>query len=162
MTIRHEMEADHAAVRELLLSAFPLPSEADAVERLRTDKDVALALVALIGDKLVGHLMLSPMRAPFPALGLAPVSVHPDHRNQGIGRRLVAEAVDLMRQGSWRAIFVVGDPAYYTRFGFDAELAAGFNSPYRGPYLMVMAMREEGLPRKTGKVAFARAFSVFE
>jgi len=162
LQVRDETEADHAAVRTLLLSAFPLPSEADLVERLREDGDVTLALVGYEGDLLVGHVMLSRLQAPFPALALAPVTVHPERRNQGIGRQLVAEAVARAQAGPWKGIFVVGDPDYYTRFGFDVGLATGFSSVYAGPYLMAMPLFGDALPVPSGRIDFAPAFAIFE
>lgn len=160
--VREETSADHAAIRSLLLSAFPLPSEANVVERLRADGEVVVALVALDGETLVGHVMASPMRAPFPALGLAPLCVHPERRNTGIGARLVAELVGRTRDRDWEAMFVVGDPDYYRRFGFDAQLAAGYACAYSGPYLMAMPLLPDGPSITFGNIAFAPAFAVFE
>lgn len=162
LKVREETTADHAAIRALLLAAFPLPSEAKVVERLRADRDVVLALVALDGDEVVGHLMLSPMQAPFPALGLAPLTVHAARRNTGIGRRLVAEAVARVGGREWEAMFVVGDPDYYKRFGFEHALAAGYRCAYSGPYLMAMPLVPGGPSITFGNIAFAPAFAVFE
>lgn len=162
LEIRQESAEDHGAIRELLLSAFPLPSEAGLVERLRADGDVVIALVALEDGALLGHVMLSPLSAPFPALALAPVTVHSQRRNEGIGRKLVAEALERVRGGGWQGVFVVGDPDYYARFGFDAKLASGFTSVYAGPYLMAMPLGGETLPCGSGAIAFAPAFASFE
>jgi len=162
LTVREETPADYAAIRALLLEAFPLPSEANLVERLRDEGDVVLALVAFDGDALVGHVMLSPMRAPFPALGLAPLTVHAGRRNQGIGAHLVAEAVERVRGGAWEAMFVVGDPEYYARFGFSAEAAAGYKCAYSGPHFMAMPLDPLGPSVTFGNVAFAPAFAIFE
>jgi putative acetyltransferase len=81
------------------------------------------------------------MRAPFRALGLAPVSVLPDRQRSGIGSALI-----------------LGSPAFYRRFGFDPDLARGFQSPYAGPYLMALPLRG-ALPATSGAVAYAPAFA---
>ncbi len=69
----------------------------------------------------MGHLMLSPitingMEGPW--LGLAPVAVHPDWQGQGIGSDLVREGLDTALEMDWKAVVVLGDPTYYSRFGF--------------------------------------------
>lgn len=103
--------------------------------RLRDDGDAILSLVAVQDAAIVGHVMLSPMSAPFRALGLAPLSVLPRWQRQGVGTALLQAAIGKARDGGWSAVFVLGDPAYYRRFGFRADLAAGFTSPYAGPHL---------------------------
>jgi len=49
---------------------------------------------------------------------------------------LATEGLKRDKAHGWEAIFVVGDPAYYQRFGFRADEAAAFASPYAGLYLM--------------------------
>lgn len=150
------------AIRALLLETFPGPAEADLVERLRCDGDIAFARAAMEGDAVVGHVVLSPMRAPMKALGLGPVATAPRHRRQGIGSRLIRDALGWAKQESWEAVFVLGEPGYYTRFGFDADAARGFASPYAGPYFMVLALQESQLAVRTGRVDYANAFRDLE
>ena len=54
---------------------------------------------------------------------------------------------------------MVGDPAYYRRFGFDVALAAGFASPYAGPYLMALCLAGKEFEIRTGRVDYAPAFA---
>ena len=117
-----------------------------------------LSLVA-VEDYVVGHVMLSRMQAPFKALGLAPVAVHADWRRQGIADRLVRAGLAQAKIDGWEGVFVLGDPAYYTRFGFDLALASGFQSPYAGPHFMALALQDIGLPESTGVVSYAPAFA---
>ena len=70
LIIRDERASDHPAIRAIHLAAFPTAAEADLVEQLRRDGDARVSLVGLAGDVVVGHVMGSLMRAPFPALGL--------------------------------------------------------------------------------------------
>ena len=127
--------------------------------QLRKDGDAVISLIAVEGGNVVGHVMFSRMSAPFRALGLAPVSVDPHWRNQGIAARLIEEGLKQAKATGWEGIFVVGDPAYYQRFGFSANAAEGFESPYAGPYLMVLALNEDGLPSRSGRIDYAPAFS---
>ncbi|MCC7427319.1 MAG: N-acetyltransferase [Alphaproteobacteria bacterium] len=150
-------------VRALLCAAFPTPAEADLVERLRRDGDAAVALVAAAGDgRVIGHVMLSRMAAPFRALGLGPVAVDAAHRRRGTGAALIGAALARARAGGWQGVFVLGDPAYYRRFGFTPEAAAGFDCAYAGPYLMALALGGGPLPVASGPVAYAPAFAALE
>jgi putative acetyltransferase len=158
MIVRHEKASDRAVVHALVQAAFGRSDEADLVDRLREAGSVVLSLVALDDNVIVGHILLTRMDAPFTALALAPLAVRPDHQRTGIGSRLVHAALDRVRAAGWQAVFVLGDPKYYGRFGFDPALARGFSSPYAGPYLMVLALTGK-LPVSAGAIAYARPFA---
>lgn len=158
MIIRPERSGDAAAIAALVEGAFASPGEARLIDRLRADGDVVMSLVAVEDGAIVGHALLSRMEAPFRALGLAPVSVAPDRQRRGIGAMLIRAALAEAASGEWEAVFVVGEPAYYRRFGFTTKEAAGFDSPYAGPYLMVHAL-DGTLPATQGAIAYAPAFS---
>jgi putative acetyltransferase len=158
VTVRPERADDIAAIDTVIVRAFGRDDEARLVAQLRRDGDATISLVAVAGDAVIGHVLLSPMAAPFRALGLAPVSVAPAHQKQGIGAALVNAAIGQARQDGWSAIFELGDPTYYGRFGFRADLAAGFSSPYAGPHFMVLPLAN-ALPVASGIVSYAAAFS---
>jgi putative acetyltransferase len=99
------------------------------------------------------------MNAPFPALALAPVSVIPNRQGNGIGSALIQGAVGCARTDAWGAIFVLGDPNYYKRFGFDPEGAEGFKCPYAGDHFMVLPL-SSSLPTTVGTLGHAPAFAV--
>lgn len=158
-SIRIENTADFGIIRDILLTSFPSSGEADLVEALRQAGDAAFALVAEAGGgEIVGHLVLSRMSAPFAALGLGPVAVSPQWRRQGIADRLIRHGLQLAKANGWQAVFVLGEPAYYQRFGFSATLAKGFQSPYAGPYLMACALADD-LPATSGRIDYAPAFN---
>ena len=159
MNIRTEQPADILAIREVVTAAFGQPLEADLVDRLRADGDSVISLVAEEEGRVVGHIMFSRLTAPFRALGLAPVSVAPDRQRAGTGSRLIRAGLERAAREGWQAVFVLGDPAFYRRFGFDANQASGFSSPYAGPHLMVLALGG-ALPAITGEIAYAPAFAV--
>lgn len=160
VTVRPERAGDDKAIDDVIVRAFGRHDEARLVAQLRRDGDAAISLVAVSGEAVIGHILLSPMSAPFRALGLAPLSVAPEHQRQGIGAALIDAAIVHARHGGWSAIFVLGDPVYYGRFGFRADLAAGFLSPYAGPHFMVLPL-EGPLSIASGPVAYATAFDSF-
>ena len=141
-----------------MTAAFGSAAEADLVDRLRADGDVAIALVAAEGGRIVGQILFSPLRAPFRALALAPVAVLPERQRQGIGSALIEAGLARATAAGWEGAFVLGEPAFYGRFGFEAGLAAGFQSPYGGPYLLARALAGP-LPARSGRIDHAAAFA---
>ena len=159
MDIRDEKYEDHHRVRALIEAAFGQSTEADLVDALRREGDAEIALVAIDGGEIVGHVMLSSMVAPARALGLAPVSVLPSYQGKGIGATLIQEGLRQAKARGWEAVFVVGRPEYYARFGFRTDIAKAFASPYAGPHFMALELVEGVLQGKCGKVAYAPAFA---
>ncbi|HMK89165.1 MAG TPA: N-acetyltransferase [Methylocystis sp.] len=159
MIIRREEPADISAIRQIVEAAFPTSAEARLVDRLRSDGEAVISMVAFESGVVVGHTMLSKMAAPFRALGLGPVAVVPDQQRKGIGGSLVRSALKEAEQEGWQGVFVLGDPALYRKFGFDPALASGFASPYAGPHLMALSFKGP-LPVATGKIDYAPAFAM--
>ena len=131
LIVRAEAPADHDAIRAVHESAFPTPQEADLVDALRVDDDLVLSLVALEDDAIVGHVAFSRMTVnsdtgDFPALALAPVGVIPEFQREGVGTALIENGLQLLAKKGEALVFVLGEPDYYGRFGFSAELASGF------------------------------------
>lgn len=157
MTVRPCDPGDAARVRALLTAAFPTAAEAELVERLRADGDVVIELVDEVGGALAGHVLFSKMEAPFRALALGPVAVAPERQRGGIGSALIRAGHDLAAADGWEAVFVLGDPAYYKRFGYSLEAAQDFDSVYAGPHFMVLGLTDD-LPR-SGRVDHAAAFA---
>jgi len=158
LKIRQEAPSDQEAIRALHICCFPTAAEADLVERLRREGDAVLSLVSEVGDCLTGHVLFSRMTAPFRALGLAPVAVFPEWRGLGMAARLIEAGLVAAADAGWEAVFVLGAPAYYGRFGFDAAAAQGFQSPYAGPYFMVRTLGPKR-PVSSGRVDYAKAFA---
>ena len=162
MEVRAELTSDHDVVRTVVEAAFGQPAEADLVDALRRDGDVEISLVAVEGDAVIGHILLSRMTAPVRALGLAPVSVLPGHQGKGVGSMLIQQSLMLAKADGWEAVFLLGDPAYYSRFGFHADTAEAFSSPYAGSYFMVLELAEGSLAGKAGDIGYPRAFAAME
>lgn len=141
------MQADRTAIRQIVAAAFGGDIEADLVDALRTDGDSSISLVAEDEGAIIGHVLFSPMEAPFRALGLGPVAVLPARQRSGVGGALIRAGIEEARRQGWQGIFVLGEPAFYRRFGFDPALAAGFDCVYAGPYLMALPLGET-LPQR--------------
>lgn len=161
MIIRDERPADAQPVHALVSAAFGRAEEAELVQALHRDGDAVISLLAEQDGALLGHVLLSRMSAPFPALALAPLSVAPARQGQGIGTALAREAVARAGERGFAAVFVLGDPAYYRRFGFDTEAAKGFSSPYAGEHLMALALQLP-LPAREGALEHAPAFAALD
>lgn len=157
VSVRPEASGDREAIDRLLRAAFPTSAEARLVERLCGDGDAVSSLVAVEAGDVVGHVLFSRLRAPASALALAPLAVRADRRRRGIGARLVEAGLDRAKREGWRAVVVLGDPAWYRRFGFRPEAVQGMASPYAGPALMGLALVPGGLngPRIEHAPAFA-------
>jgi putative acetyltransferase len=155
--IRDEKQADVDAIHELVAAAFQRADEAVLIDRLRSDEGCVISLVAVEGDEIIGHILFSRMTAPFRALGLGPVSVKPSRQRAGIGSLLIRTGLDRASGAGWRAVFVLGDPKFYGRFGFDPDLAGGFTCRYSGPHLMALALGRE-LPATEGVIEYTPAF----
>jgi putative acetyltransferase len=160
MIIRDENQADLDAVHELVASAFQRPDEAVLIDHLRSEGACVLSLVAVEGAEIVGHVLFSRLVAPFRALGLGPVAVEPNRQRRGIGSRLIRTGLDRARGAGWREVFVLGDPKFYSRFGFDPDLAGGFMCRYSGPHLMALSLGGD-LPTREGYIEYAAAFDSF-
>lgn len=161
MIVRDAQPTDFAAIRNLLAAAFGGVAEADLVEQLRCDGDASIELVAEDRGKIVGHILFSPVEAPMRALALAPVAVVPNCQHVGIGSALIEAGHALAREQGWQASFVLGEPGYYRRFGYDPVLAEPFISPYAGPYFMALEL-DPNVRLSGGAVGHARAFAALE
>jgi putative acetyltransferase len=159
MIIRLETPGDIAAIRVVEEAAFLQSAEADLVDDLRAAGDSVFSLIAVEGEIVTGHAMFSRLQAPFPALALGPVAVLPDRQRKGVGTRLIREGIARSEAAGWLGIFVLGDPAFYRRFGFDVRKASGFISPYAGPHWMALPLGGNELTVTAGSIEYARAFA---
>lgn len=172
IALHAERAGDRQAVLALIREAFSASErgydgEAELVDMLDADGDLAFSHVAENDGKIVGHIALSPMQAEaegeaIRALGLGPVAVLPEHQGQGIGCALIGAAHDWASKNSWQMIFLLGDPEYYARFGYSAAAARSFASPYAGPYWQAIILDDALTLSKMGKADYAPAFAASE
>ncbi|MCW3834991.1 GNAT family N-acetyltransferase [Sphingomonas canadensis] len=167
IAIRAATGGDVAAIDALLRRAFPAHDEARLVQQLCIDGDMVLTLVADDEETgaLAGMVAFSRMAAEIggkamAAVSLAPVAVDAAHRRQGVAEALIQAGLAHLRDAGATLCFVLGDPAYYGRFGFSAELARGFASPYAGDYLMALPLQDGAMPCGVrGEARHAAAFA---
>ena len=161
-TIRPERADDEIAIAALVALAFRGVRDSDGsepaiVERLRAAGALTLSLVAEESGDILGHVALSPVTIGDGTpgwFGLGPVAVTPGRRREGIGAGLVEAGMDRLRASSAQGCVVLGDPAYYRRFGFGADPRLSYPGP-PPPYFQ--ALRFAG-PGPSGKVAYHPAF----
>jgi predicted N-acetyltransferase YhbS len=165
VTIREAKFADIAAREILLDQAYGASRFAKASERLREGRVPAdgLSLVAVDRGRIVGtvrlwHVTAGPGRA---ALLLGPLAVDPAHRNRGIGSALMRRAIARARLAGHRAILLVGDAAYYGRFGFTAAATSELSMPgrYDRDRLLALELRLDALAGARGLIAATGAFA---
>jgi putative acetyltransferase len=159
--IRHARPADHPAIETLLQAAFGRPDEGGLVSRLRANQDVVFELVAEEAGEVVGHILFSRLWADRRELyaGLAPLAVLPERQKSGLGSALVKASLENAREFGCHGVLVLGDPAYYGRFGFSAETAREVGAPYRGLAAFQALALEDGAFTGPMSVSYPDAFA---
>lgn len=164
MRIRREESQDVQQIRAINIAAFGTKAEADIVDALRSKAADVISLVAADDGQLVGHIMFSPVRvvgaSDLHAMALAPMAVIPQRQRLGIGGALVREGLDECRRAGAGAVFVVGHPSYYPRFGFSLASRFGFQCEFEVPdeAFMVAELIPNVLAEHLGTVHFHEAF----
>jgi putative acetyltransferase len=133
VAIRVERAADKDAVFAVERAAFGQPDEARIVDAIRGTNDELASLVASLvgqdGGRIVGHVLYSRVRIAGAserfAAALGPVAVAPERQSQGIGGMLIRAGIERVRT-RFETIFVLGNPRYYARFGFELAAPYGF------------------------------------
>ncbi len=159
--VRAETADDIAGIRAVNLAAFPTPAEADLVDALRSQVTPWLSLVADDGG-IVGHILFTPVDlAGRPALALGPMAVLPRRQRSGIGEMLVRAGLELAHKEGYTLLFVLGHPAYYTRFGFKPAANYGISCEFECPpeAFMVAELSGGALRAVSGVVRYHPAFS---
>ncbi len=161
--IRPVREGEFPALSKVLTAAFGRPDEANLVAALHTSGNAAYELVAERERWIVGHILFSPVGIEHGddgrALGLAPLAVAPAFHGQGIGSALTRAALTTLATGPYRLVVVLGDPAYYHRFGFRSASAFGLDSAYAaGDDFMALALKPDGAAGYQGRVTYPAEF----
>ena len=165
VAIRMEQAGDIDSIGRVHRAAFPTAAESRLVEQLRRHGRLWLSLVAEDESGIIGHIAFSPVRIggsdePTPGVGLAPVAVLPDYQRQGIGSRLIREGLSACKQTGFSFVVVLGEPAYYRRFGFEPASRWGLGNEYGAEEaFMVMELQNGALPAGGGVVVYAPEFA---
>lgn len=164
MHVRPESDRDHNIVRRIHIVAFPTSAEAMLVDDLRVQAKPTLGLVAEEKGHLLGHIMFSPVQLrghpELKALGLAPMAVAPEAQGKGVGKALVKAGLESCRGQGADVVVVLGDPAYYGRFGFESASQYGLSCDFEAPEgaFMVLELAEGALADRSGRIRYHQAF----
>ncbi|RKU03229.1 N-acetyltransferase [Burkholderia sp. Nafp2/4-1b] len=169
VTLRDERASDVDAIGRVIVAAFAHAPEHGEFERrivdtLRVQRALSVSLVAERDERVIGHVAFSPVSiggAPAGShgwYGLAPLAVRPECQRQSIGAGLVRTGLDALRRLGARGCVVLGDPAYYARFGFvpSGELVFPDAPP---EYFLALAF-DANAPQPSGEVRYHDVFHV--
>jgi len=162
VTIRSAHPGDAMAIHAVHASSFPSLAEARLVELLRAAGHLRVSLVAEVAGAVVGHIAFSPVTVASraPGAGLAPVAVASLYRRRGIAAELVRTGLEACRAAGFGWAVVLGDPGYYSRFGFRPASEFGLFDEYGGgPAFQVMELIPGALPVQGGLVRYAPEFT---
>jgi len=100
------------------------------------------------GNRVVGHVLpaLGELDGR-PAIAIAPLCVEPDHQGRGVGSTLMEEALRRIEASGRPFVLLLGNPAYYARFGFEAAASHGIHYSSVGvdnPHFMVRRFGAQG------------------
>lgn len=163
--IRPERPGERDAIRSIHLAAFPGCTEAELVDRLQRDGDAMLSLVAEADGFVLGHVLFSPLRMNPPVAwlqgaGLAPMAVLPSHHGRGIGTRLALAGIEACRNEGLDYLVVLGDPGYYSRFGFQPASRLGLSDTWGGEdAFLALELKPGCLVGVDAQVQYAPAFA---
>lgn len=167
LAIRPEAPADEAAIEAVTRAAFLVhphsrQTEQFIIRELRAAGALSVSLVAEEGSRvvgrIVGHIAFSPVRLADGTpgwQGMGPVSVAPDRQRRGIGSALVEAGLARLRELGAQGCLLVGDPAFYGRFGF----AQATGLELEGVPAEVFLALSFGPSLPTGRVDFHPAFA---
>lgn len=152
MEIRQAREGDFPAIYALVRAAFATARVSDGTEqdfvlelRRRDTYRPELELVAEEDGALAGHILLTEQPVPggpegLRGLLLAPLCVRLEDRGRGLGGRLIRAGARRGTELGYNALFLVGDPEYYGRYGFENAAALGFTNETGVPDQFVLAL----------------------
>jgi predicted N-acetyltransferase YhbS len=167
LIIRSEKPSEFRLIYDLVKVAFQTAQvsngqEQDFVNRLRAGNGYIpqLALVSEQDGQIIGHIMLTKTTVSCRGLKhevllLAPLAVALEHRGCGVGSQLIMESFTRAKNLGYQAVLVVGNPAYYARFGFKPSVSFGIthNPPIPDPYVMACELVPHALSGVSGTVS---------
>jgi len=168
LDLRDPEKEEEGAIFSLLHRVFGQENEARLVERLRGCG--ALVLERIAADKtgrILAHLALS--RVTGAGKGhrlkiscLVPACVEPELQKSGVGSLLIQDALDDLQGKGEDLVLTLGAPEFYSRFGFDSELAKKVQGPFAGPIFMALPFTQAGREDLPVEVTYATPFEEFE
>lgn len=174
MIIRREHDGDAATIHAVTAAAFASaehsapptepggePGEVALVTQLRADAGwlPELSLVAVEGGVVIGHVVATRAYVDDqPALGLGPLSVLPANQGKGVGSSLMHAVLGAAEARGESLAGLLGEPAYYRRFGFVPASGLGVIAPDLswGDYFQVRTLA--GFTGAIGVFRYAKPF----
>lgn len=170
--IRQEKEKDYKISETVVKRAFKNAELTDHNEhflvfKLRQGDGFIpeLSLVAEVDEEIVGHIMFTKLSIKnkkniYGSLGLAPVSVLPEHQSKGVGSSLIRKGLEIAKEIGYKSVIVLGHDKYYPKFGFKPASIWGIRAPFEVPNESFMALELEarGLEGVTGDVVYSKEF----
>ena len=143
MNIRLAQETDFDSILKVIETAFS-DEENKLIMNLvvelseETTSPSIKSLVAEVDNQVIGYVSFSPifLKSDSSISGyiLAPLAVVPKHQKKWIGSNLIKSGIDMLTENGVGVVLVYGDPDYYGRFGFKAEIGLSFVPPYSLQY----------------------------
>ena len=172
MIIRQEKKEDKKDVYHIHELAFGQKEESKLVDELRKCPEFIpeLSLVAELDGKIIGHILFTTCwivdknGTEYPSLTMAPVGVHNNWQNRGVGGKLIKEGLNRARELGHTSVIVLGHASYYPRFGFEKASKWHISSPHPVPDEAFMAIEliPQKLAGKEGTVKYAPPFDHLE
>ena len=150
MLLRFEKKEDIKGIHSVHVESFETDQEAKLVDDLRLGDLDLISLVAEENQKIIGHLLFSPVfldsNIKIKMMGLAPLAILPTYQNRGIGTLLVRKGLDVCVQKKIQSIVVLGDPKFYSRFGFESSVNYSIRSDFNvNPEVFQIKELEKGI-----------------
>ncbi|ACD53627.1 N-acetyltransferase [Clostridium botulinum] len=172
LKIRNESKKDYKTIYLLVKDAFKTAEHSDGnehnlIDTLRTSESYIpeLSLLAEIDEKIVGYIMFTKLfienqNGKFESLALAPLAVHPQYQDIGIGSKLIIEGLNIAKNLGFKSAIVLGSEKYYPKFGFKEASDFGIKAPFEVPSenFMVIELQENALKDINGNVIYAKEF----
>lgn len=138
VVITEEQPEDIETIHRVNFAAFKGGGEADVVDQLRSSCDDFISMVAKLDGQVVGHIFFTPVRIvqkndwTVLGSGLAPLAVDPEFQGEGIGSKLCKEGLQRIEAEGYPFAVVLGNPKFYSRFGFERASKHGITSSFEG------------------------------
>ncbi|KAB8306759.1 N-acetyltransferase [Erwinia endophytica] len=165
MLIRTEIGVDAPSIDSLLRRCFASSAEAELVQQLREDGLLTLGVVATDDEgQVLGYAAFSPVTLNGEDkqwVGLAPLAVDESVRGQGLGKQLIYEGLDTLNEFGYAAVVVLGDPAFFGRYGFEpaSRHQLRCHRPETEATFQVYKLADEALVGVEGNIEYSTPFN---
>lgn len=163
--IREPQADEEERIAFVVRRAFGSEAEVQLVRDLRAEDAMVCELVAESdGAGIVAHVAFSRLTAKsgggkIKAAAVAPLGVLPTRQRTGIGSALVELGLAQLKEMQFELAVVLGDPAFYGRFGFSALLAKFLDAPYSGDGFQAAELVPGVLGKRRWQIAYPAAFA---